>query len=448
MLGTLLKDVFSTKSSAIEIVTDDTPKTFNTIPMQENGGAIIWFSGASQGDALTVNTRELLAPFSRHASAIVQIDLNHSNWLDELNQALAQPVWFAVSPFGVGQHIEISGAPPLNLWEHAGIPFVRFFGDIPAYFPDRHVRQFRNSINAYFHRSHASFYRRWFSDPALSVLLPPSPLESIPLENIDLTQKLNGKILFPKNGNPPIELQRYWCASLPKTVSSILMSVAEELSTKGNLDREPNIDDVLCAHFANTGVDLAAEPALLCFLVAQLDDYLRRIKSTLVAEALLDLPVIIRGASWGHISFEGKRATYDPDFDVARTRPLIDAAPAIIDMSPNTTHTPHDRVLRAVGRGTAFLTNTNETLQKLLPDARYSFTFKKESICELVEHYASHPQQAIDLGLEQARVLREAFKPDNYVACLITAVEAASLRLGRRPEGTQNFVIYPPQLFR
>lgn len=420
-----------------------------SLPIQESGGVIIWFSGSSQGDALAVNTRELLAPFANLASAIIQIDLNSTEWLSDLKLALGKPVWFVVSVFGIGQDVSLAdGATPVNLWEQAGIPFVRFYGDIPAYFPDHHIRQFRNSINAYFHQSHVAFYRRWFQDTGLSVLLPPVPLETLPLSSVDVARKLNGKIIFPKNGNPPTVLQKFWQTALPKTASRILLAVAEELSSNGWLDREPQIDDILCSHFFNAGVDLSGEPALLCFLVAQLDDYLRRVKSTMIAEALLDLPVIIRGASWEHVSFHGRRATYDSDFDVIRTRPLIDAAPAVVDMSPNTIHTPHDRVLRAVGRGTAFLTNKNETLQKLLPMVRYSFEFRKESICELVEFYASHPRQAVDLGFEQARVLREVFTPDNYVACLIAAIDAASLCLGRRPVGTQNFVAYPPKQFR
>jgi hypothetical protein len=445
----MLKNFFSSKPSDSADPPPLVRESAIRLPAQKDGGVIIWFSGLSQGDALAAATREHLAPFAKLASGIIQIDPARPEWLSDLQQALSNPVWFAVSFFGVGQDVSLSDGPtPANLWEQAGIPFVRFYGDIPAYFPDRHVRQFRNSINAYWHPSHAAFYRRWFPDPGLSVLLPPIPLETIPLESVDAARKLTGKIIFPKNGNPPAGLQQYWQSALPKTVSRILMSAAEELSANGRLDGEPQIDDILKTRFSEVGIDLSGEPALLCFLVAQLDDYLRRVKSTMIVEALLDLPVIIRGASWEHVSFRGKRAAYDPDFDYVRTRSLIDAAPAVVDMSPNTTHTPHDRVLRAIGRGTAFLTNGNDTLRNLLPAERYSFEFEKDSIGDLVEFYASHPQQAVDLGLEQARVLREAFKPENYVTCLIAAVDAVSLGVGSRPEGTQNFVIYPPEIFR
>ena len=39
----------------------------------------------------------------------------------------------------------------------AGIPFVRLYGDVPAYFPVKHHQHFANSINAYGHAEHMRF---------------------------------------------------------------------------------------------------------------------------------------------------------------------------------------------------------------------------------------------------------------------------------------------------
>jgi len=172
------------------------------------------------------------------------------------------------------------------------------------------------------------------------------------------------------------------------------------------------------------------------------------LSSTMIAESLLDLPVIVRGRYWDHVDFRGKRATHDPDSDMVRTLALIDHAPAIVDMSPNTQFAPHDRICRAVGRGTAFLTNRQEFLNSVLPSPeRFSFTFERGVIRSCVERYVEHPEQAIELGIEQAMSMRKLFREEDFAQSLRTAVQLCALRLGERPTGTQNFVDFPPSLF-
>lgn len=451
MLVKLLKDIvdyrFKKKNGQQEEKTSFL--SMDSKPVQRQYGAIIWFSVESQGDALRITTREMMAMVGDYAKSVININLSSPSYLDELLGALENPVWFACGPFDGGQDITIqTSLGAVNLWEYFGIPFVRLYGDIPAYFPDKHVKSFKNVINVYYDESHAEFYRRWFKEPALSLSVKQPVWNTIPLESVDFKRKLHGKIIFPKNGNSPVALRQYWRTALPSSIEARLLAVGEELSSANRLDTEPRIDEAFVKSFSDSGIDITAQPAILCFLVAQIDDYLRRIKSTMITEALLDLPVLIRGASWEHISFEGRKATYDPSWDVARTLPLIDAAPAIVDMSPNITHAPHERVLRAAGRGTAFLTNRNEALENLMPDKKFCFSFRKESIFKLTEYYIEHPGDAVELGMYQAKVMRDAHSPEQFVHSLTAAVDLMAFRLGGRPIGTQNFVNFPPAKFK
>ncbi len=417
---------------------------------QKEGGTIICFFAGSEGNALAEGTRAVMTPFSSMASGIVFIDLNRNGWRDELTEMLSNPVWFAASAFGIGQDIPVvRDGKRVNLWESTGIPFVRFFGDIPAYFPDKHVARFHNSINAYWDVAHTMFYRRWFRDPALSIVCSPVLIDRMPLEQVDVANKLKGKLIFPKNGNSPLKLIDYWCSVLPPTLSKALQVLGEESIGIDLINKEPCFDDQIVRYFYGKGVDIAAEPAVVCFLVAQLDDYLRRVKSTMIGEALLDLPIIIRGRFWDHVDFRGKRATYDPNSDVASTLPLIDQAPAVIDMSPNTQHSPHNRIWQAVGRGTAFLTNQLEYFDTKLSIAdRCTFAFEREAIHNLVEHYVTHPKEAVELGFEQTQILRPVFVDEPYVNTVLTAVQMVAMRLGGRPPATQNFVDFPPKFYR
>ncbi len=424
----------------------DTPPIMLPPVRQQRGGTVICFTGSSEGNALRDHSRWFLAPFESLASRTVLIDWSDPQRHEHLLDALSEPVWFAASFFGLGQEISVTiGHESGNYWSVFGIPFVRMYGDLPAYFPDRHVASFPNSINFYGDPVQTAFYNRWFSSPALAITAPPLVLDRVPMRSLDLSSKQTGRILFPKNGNSVDRLRRYWRESLPQSVADALDAMAEESRQWARLNGRPRFDDLVVSHFAAIGVDVGANRPLLCFLVAQLDDYLRRFKSRMIAEALLDLPVIIRGRFWDHVDFSGKRAIYDPNSDVASTKELIDQAPAVIDMSPNTQDIPHDRVRRAIGRGTAFLTNRMACFDEAgIESKRFTFEFSPESIHDLVELYVLRPSDAVELGMEQSRVFLARYQDERYAEVLATAVDLCALRIGERPPGTQDFVAFPP----
>ncbi|MDY0020610.1 MAG: hypothetical protein RBT47_11465 [Anaerolineae bacterium] len=449
MLGKILKDIFATNKPPKNQASGNGAPPKVPLAKQAERGTILCFYGPSEGNALGQLTRELAAPFQQYAANIEYIDVADQNWTRKVNEALSSPIWFAMSFFGIGQHLNASNEPNSpNLWTACGIPFLRLYGDTPAYFPDRHLQIHCGSINGYFDRAHPEFYKRWFPAHGLTTLLPLTLLDTAPQEELNLSLKHRGKIIFPKNGNPPGELIDYWRLALPRPISEQLEILAEESCSVAWIDRDPCLADRLIQNFSTLGIDIASEPAALLFLIAQLDDYLRRVKSTMIAESLLDLPVIIRGKSWQHVNFTGKQAIQDPDSDMGRTQRLIDQAPAVIDMSPNKQYSAHDRIRRAAGRWTAFLTNETEFFNTLLPSPeRFTFKFERQAIRACVEHYALHPEEAVELGIEQGQRLREIYTDAAYVHSVEAAVAVSAMRMMERPLGTQPFVDFPPKHF-
>lgn len=425
------------------------PDFFLPPARQQRGGAVICFFCESEGNALREHSRWSIAPFQSLASRVVLISWFDPLRNDKLAEALSEPVWFACSLLGGGQEINVTlGGETRNYWLSCGIPFLRMFGDLPAYFPDRHLAWFPNSINVYGDPVQTAFYKRWFRNPAPAITAPPLILDSVPMQAVNFAAKKAGRIIFPKNGNSVAQLQDYWHSSLPASVAGALDAMAEETRQWVRLNGRPQFDDLVIKHFAGLGVDIGANRRLVCFLVAQLDDYLRRFKSRMVAEALLDLPVIIRGRFWDHVDFNGRRAIHDPESDAASTRELIDQAPAVIDMSPNTQDIPHDRVRRAIGRHTAFLTNRMTCFEGSGMDPRrFTYEFSPEAIADLVERYVLRPADAVELGLEQSRVFRSQYPDERYAEALATAVDLCALDIGERPAGTQEFVAFPPAAY-
>lgn len=419
------------------------------LPHYERGGTILVFLGGSEGDALKELSMDVVRPFKEHSRDIVFIDLRVENALQALASVSRQGIWFALAFFGTGQNIDITrDGEIVNLWAEAGVPFVRVFGDIPAYFPDAHFQAYPNSINLYGHPEHCEFYRRWFNSSGLTLPMSPILYDVLPEQPIDLSKKIIGKsIVFPKNGNCPEKLINYWRSSLPPTIAKALESLAADLGASSMIDKPVNIAERLLQYFSSLSIDLSQQKRLVFFMTAQLDDYLRRIKSTMITTALLDLPITVRGVNWDHIDFTGKRARLDTDSDYGRTRQIIDESLAIIDMAPNTQHF-HDRVQRAAGRYTTFLTNRQKPFTDQFENYKsFTFEFNPDSIRERVDYALSHPEETVEMGLLQAERMRELNNDDRFAESLINMIDICALANGKRPEGTQNFVVYPPQRF-
>ena len=256
---------------------------------------------------------------------------------------------------------------------------------------------------------------------------------------VDLNRKADGGVIFPKNGNCPDKLTDYWREGLPHELFVALRSIAEEAD--GSLDENFDATSAVIRRFADLGIEVSPNPRLICFLTAQIDDYLRRRKSTMIARSLLDLPVTIRGDNWEHIDFSGCRAKYDPDSDFVRTRELLDQSAAILDMSPNSHRGPHDRALRAAGRYTTFLTNRTKFYADNFSEvSQFTFQFTSESIRECVELALSRPRETVEMGMRQGSRMRELLTLDRYIDQVTTVVDACALACGGRPAGTQEFV--------
>jgi hypothetical protein len=274
--------------------------------------------------------------------------------------------------------------------------------------------------------------------------VPLYPFDACPKQSVDLHRKAaSGTIVFPKNGNCPDRLIDYWRTSLPPAASEALEAVAE--IGDAALDQPIDLLTELQRYFAGLGICLPENQHLMFFLIAQLDDYLRRKKSTLIARSVLDYPVIIRGAHWDHVDFQGRRARHDPDPDYDRTRQLLDDSVAILDMSPNTQSGAHDRVLRAAGRYTAFLTNRQQFYADNFENHRaFTFLFNPDAVRACVETALSRPRDTVEMGVIQGERMRELLTAENYVKQLLAAVDACALACSGSPPGTQNFVHYEP----
>jgi hypothetical protein len=399
-------------------------------------------------DALGSAGQAHRALFASLGHDLVVLDFERPETQELLNRTIReQQVAFAYG--GVGMGADLSGTTSdgkeVNFWEANRIPFLSLSGDSPAYFFDRHVMPGPWHAGLYWFPEHLELRRRFKPTQALYGAIPPFPMDFTSKREIDFRKKEQGTLLFLKNGNDPEKLVNAWRESMPAETFVMLAELASELASSVATDVGCDIDAFVTAYFLNKGWDLSQYLVFRLFLVAQLDDYLRRIKSTLIAQTLADFPVQIRGFNWEHVDFSGKSATYVPGGDYKQSRTEIIASLGLVDMSPNTQLAPHDRALRAFGLCTLCVTNEQRFFKEQFKNSEmFSYRFDKDHLREKVADVLAHPKRYVELGLDVSEQFRQDRRPEAFAQYLLDTAGLIRVACSPRPAGAASFFVWPP----
>ena len=245
---------------------------------------IIFVSGSSMNDALGAAGRAHRVLFEALGHDYVEINLPHPDSQALLNRTIQeQKLEFVYGVMGVGAEFRGTGTDggERNLWEGLGVPFLSLMGDSPAYYFSRHVMPSPWHACLYYFPEHLELRKRLHPSPALYGLVPPIPYDMTDRREIDFGRKADGKLLFLKNGNDPEKLVASWRDAMPAPTFIMLSELAGELFRGVATDAGCDIERLVAASFLDRGWDISEFVNLRLFFVAQLDDYLRRVKSTM-----------------------------------------------------------------------------------------------------------------------------------------------------------------------
>lgn len=413
---------------------------------------VLFIYGLSGNDALGAAGRAHKPLFESLGHEFVEIDFSNPPVGNErLGRMLKEPdIAFAYS--GMGMAAGLTAKSPdgreLNLWEAFHIPFLSLIGDSPSYFFDRHVAASRWNALLYYYPEHLELRQRLLPKGALYGIVPPMPFDMADRAEIDFARKERGTLLFLKNGNDPERLIASWQASMPAETFLLLTDLARDLSDGMTGPVGDDIDGLVTSSFRARGWDITEFANLRLYFVAQLDDYLRRIKSMLLADVLADFPVQIQGNNWEHMDFTRRRATYVKGGDYTRSRQQIVDALGLVDMSPNTQRAPHDRPMRAFGLWTLCLTNRQAFFDAHAARAsEFTFRFDREELAAMVADVLAHPARYVELGAAVAEEFRKDRHPIQFAEYLLATANHVRLACGPRPHGLQDYFIWPPSRF-
>jgi hypothetical protein len=391
-------------------------------------------------DALGAAGRAHRTLFESLGYDFIEVDFAQPGAQELLNRAIQErSIEFAYSVAGVGADMRgtTSAGKELNLWEGIGVPFISLKGDSPAYYFARHVMPSPWHACLYFFPEHLELRRRFPMTPALYGLVPPRPFDMTDKREIDFRKKEKGKLLFLK-----IQI---WRDAMPATTFITLTDLAGELFNGINTEVGYDIDAFVTTYFLDKGWDIGEFVNLRLFFVAQLDDYLRRIKSTMVADVLADFPVEIHGFNWDHFDFSHRRATFVPGGDYTESKQRIIDSLGIVDMSPNTQRAPHDRAMRAFGLWTLCVTNEQRFFKEQFTNSEmFSYRFEKDHLAGKIADVLAHPKRFVELGRDVAEQFRRHRQPGDFAQFMLDTASHIRLGSGPRPAGLQDFFVWPP----
>jgi len=355
-------------------------------------------------------------------------------------------VKFALTYLGIGQDLEVdtSRQERRNLWEFFNIPLLKLQGDSPAYYLDRHRDFPATTINLYQCEEFLEFHQAIFPESkCLSLLCDPWAISDHEERDIDFSLRERGELVFIKNGGSPDDLIALWESRLAKEVCLQLLELAHEVVAVGLQPGRLDLPGMVTSYLLGKQIDVRSDPALVCFYVAQLDDYLRRVKSTIVAKALLSCPVVIQGSHWDHLDTRGAKATLRPSRDFASTESIFMTELGIIDLSPNVDTCGHDRMMRAAGTYAFALSDKNTWLQNLLPALHdRAFTYDPEGVRSAVDAVLKDPAACIELGRSYGRAFRQRYDGLAFVEQLCEAAEMTRLRHASPKPQLQPYLVW------
>ncbi len=388
---------------------------------------VLSLSWASAYDSVRGLLRHFAPAWAQVGLGFAELDTHSPGWEGRLRAVLAEhEVRFVLAAGGIGTGLTADGEP---LWERLKIPVYALMLDHPSYYAARHRTQPNSTVLGYMFRDHALFQAAHVKAEnivtSIDYGMPDLPLASPPARP---------RILFAKTGNDPEALAKSWRAApwLERILRDAVDALALTKNGQANCNEFwPVIAKVAQAH----RLEVLPFSLLGRFLLVQVDDYIRRLKSTAMARALLPFEVDVFGRGWEHIETEGAKARFHGAVDYARIEAEFGSATASLTMNPNIALSAHDRFFTALGAGILPISDKNPYLERYFPELLpYSFDFQPGSIEAAIGRVVANLAAAVELAHEIRAKKRAAHGVEQAALRILQAVRTARfLHLDAKP---------------
>jgi hypothetical protein len=378
---------------------------------QEPAAALVRYlfvTAPGQSGGLEAPAHELAEQFRAHGHEVDLLHTGGGDFTARLQALLGQrrpDIALSWGGFGDQLMFRQEGAEAQNLWSSLRIPFGKIVFDVHAYMPQHHHVRGGFQFLCYAFKDHAVLRARSEQAKpgargAMIACLPPL----LPL----LPEAERGAIVertlhFNKNGNSSAALEQSW-ESFPRPLRQALREIAHAMCD--DIDRAFVIEiaDAVERYIAAFAPERHRLPPFRDFILAQVDDYVRRLKGELLVRQLKDLPVVVNGRQWGYLKDElgPCRLSFIEVADHRDTSRRIKSSLGTIDISPNVDLSLHERSLRAIAFGHGLIAYENGFVRE--HGVPHTFKLADGSLPALVERVLGDPG-----ATDEFEAFRDAF---------------------------------------
>lgn len=312
---------------------------------------VIAFVGENANGILDCQSRRFLALMEPLGFKGQTLRLWDPDVVQQLDAVIGAGVAFAWGYAGIGARLAVRGR---NLWDALQVPFVSILADAPYIMPANHHVRTPWVVNGYVYREWLELQQGQFGSSQVSALLPMGVIPN-PARHARRLSDRPIRLLFVKSGSDPAPIRARW-ASWPARLQPVLHECADTLAAMDPQPLAPTVRACLLAH----GLLLDGNKPLLFGLMHELDTYLRALRATAMARALLPLPADIVGDGWDHLSGEEGRARFHPPVDAATLDTMYADTQILVNVTPNFASGAHERVLRGFAARCRVVSDDNE----------------------------------------------------------------------------------------
>lgn len=357
--------------------------------------------GNSDFNALTGFTDELCRCLN--GMNIEPVRINLTDWkqsLERINQTLnSYPLHQIVGAFSFsGFGIELGNEQPDgNIWQQVKIPVITWMLDHPAYILQRHAFHVPVLARLYTSKDFIDFKTKYVKTPG----------RTIHARFGALTQGRIAERREPKKGEKPLiilpkklanveSFKAKW-QQLPVLLQRVIHDAVDHYW--GDTGRGEGVAPSVLAAAQASGLELQCDLPLLCYLIAQLDQYFRHLKTHLLVSEVLKLPIRVYGNDANDHELAGTKAEWLPSIDYGDLMNEYRKALAVISMNPNVSDGCHDRNYSAFGVGALPISDTNPWWEENFPELQsYSYNFKDKSVTSVIEGVLADPYSAAEMA--------------------------------------------------
>ena len=372
-----------------------------------------FFYGISEGNVLEHFGKSIASSLLNIDISLHTIDLKDSaNLNSNLNTLLNLNPEFCFSFAGIGSNFNpIINNQEQNLWGHLKIPFISLFGDSPAHYEDLHKQISRYQIGLYGFKEHLSL-RKTLGNLSGGVGLARPYVIKNKNKPLNKQQKRDGAIVFLKNNLSHKKTMSNWTQIQSKILKNFLLKTGKALEHEFNKHDHQSLVSIVDDFMSEQEIDEGGgySQNIRLFLVSQLDGFTRQLRTSFIANILLDYPVKFYGSGWEDIDLANKKGQIFSDVNFLNSDNYINESLAQFNLSPNTNGGWHDRILRSAGAKTLCISNysTEEISSLGLPES-ISFELNEESIRSRIEWLLEHRSEVVDLGISVSEIISNEF---------------------------------------